>query len=94
MRVVADTNIVVSGSLWHGSPRLLLDRAHSGEIQLFTSPALLDELRQVLGRDRFAALAARADVIVSGDNHLQSLKEHRSIPILSANEFLASMEGR
>lgn len=54
MRVVADTNTVVSGLLWHGPPRELLDAARSGKIQLFTSSILLAELEDVLGRDKLA----------------------------------------
>ena len=50
MRVVADTNIVVSGFLWHGNPRLVLEAARDGFISLFTSGALLDELEDVLSR--------------------------------------------
>ncbi len=54
MRVVADTNTVVSGLLWHGSPRELLDTARSGKIQLFTSSILLAELEDLLGRDKLS----------------------------------------
>jgi len=40
--------------------------------------------------DKFleAAIAGRADFIVSGDSHLLELKEFRSIPILSGREFI------
>jgi len=48
MRVVADTNIVVSGLLWKGNPRRLLDAARDGTIDLFTSAVLLTELEDVL----------------------------------------------
>lgn len=54
MRVVADTNTVVSGLLWHGPPREVLDAARSGKIQLFTSNILLAELEDVLGRDKLS----------------------------------------
>jgi putative PIN family toxin of toxin-antitoxin system len=52
MRVVADTNIVVSGLLWRGGPRQILDAARDGVIELFTSGALLDELEEVLTREK------------------------------------------
>ena len=55
MRVVADTNTVVSGFLWGGPPKAVLDAAREGHISLHTSPALLAELEDVLGRDKFAA---------------------------------------
>ncbi len=54
MRVTADTNTIVSGSLWHGNPRRVLDAAHDGLIELFTSKILLEELKDVLGRGKFA----------------------------------------
>ena len=133
MRVVADTNTVISGLLWHGAPRKVLDLARTGQITLYTSPALLAELRDVLGREKFAkrlqaagmsvrylslryaslahvvrpkpirpvilndpdddivlacALAANAEVIVSGDSHLLNLKNHQDIAIITANDLL------
>jgi len=51
MRIVADTNIVVSALLWRGNPRRLLDAARDGIIELFTSAVLLEELEEVLSRD-------------------------------------------
>ena len=54
MRVVADTNIVISGLLWRGNPRRVLDAAREGVIDLFTSAVLLTELEDVLNRERFA----------------------------------------
>jgi len=115
MRVVADTNIVVSGLLWKGNPRRVLDAARNDTIDLFTSAVLLTELEDVLNRKKFAqrltsacvsprelvlgyaalagvtqpaylepviladpdddavlacAIAAEAEIIVSGDSHL------------------------
>jgi putative PIN family toxin of toxin-antitoxin system len=136
MRVVADTNIVVSGLLWRGNPRRVLDAARDGIIELFTSPPLLEELEDVLSRKQFAtrleaanvtvrelilgyaalatiieadaiepviladpdddtvlacAVAAKSEVITSGDNHLLALKEHLEIRILTAAEVLAEL---
>jgi putative PIN family toxin of toxin-antitoxin system len=61
MRVVADTNTVVSGLLWHGAPRQVLDAAQAGAIDLFTSAILLAELEEVLGRGKFSQRLALAD---------------------------------
>ena len=41
-------NVLISGILFHGLPRSLLERAIRGELDLVTSPPLLDELREVL----------------------------------------------
>jgi putative PIN family toxin of toxin-antitoxin system len=54
MHVVIDTNTVISGLLWGGPPRLVLDAARVGRISLFTTRALLAELDEVLHRRKFA----------------------------------------
>lgn len=59
MRVLLDTNVLVSAILFGGLPRQLLDRGLRGDLGLFTSAALLDELEDVL-RDRFAFERAAA----------------------------------
>ncbi len=51
MRIVLDTNVVLSALLWRGTPYRLLEVVRErGEARLFTSPALLDELADVLTR--------------------------------------------
>jgi putative PIN family toxin of toxin-antitoxin system len=62
MRVVADTNIVVSGLLWRSNPRRVLDAAREGAIDLYTSVILLAELEDVLSRDKFAKLLTSVGV--------------------------------
>lgn len=139
MRIVLDTNVVVSGLLWDGPPARLIDLAQAGEIQLFTSRALLAELARILRRAKFVrpiavsgatleelvlgyaettsvivpastssiviadrdddqviacALAATADLIVSGDAHLLNLKRYRQITIVSAVEALVRVAQR
>ncbi|MBV6452548.1 MAG: hypothetical protein MHPDNHAH_03306 [Anaerolineales bacterium] len=39
-----------------------------------------------------AAIAGKADFIISGDKHLLDLKEFRSIPIITALEFMNWLE--
>ncbi len=53
MRVVCDTNVLISGILFGGKPRDLLRLTSSGKITNFTSPALLKELEDVLQRPKF-----------------------------------------
>ena len=48
IRAVLDTNIIVSGLGWGGTPAAVLDAIVNGQVDLVTSPALLDELRRVL----------------------------------------------
>ncbi len=54
MRLVLDTNTVISGLLWQGPPGQLLDAVQSGRVSLYTSVPLLTELQGVLKRDKFA----------------------------------------
>ena len=51
MRVVLNTNIVISALLWRGKPYQLLDAlSRRPDVYLFSSPALLEELADVLAR--------------------------------------------
>lgn len=59
MRVIADTNIVVSAFLWGGPPRALLAAARDETITLSTSPALIAELEEILARAKFAQRLAQ-----------------------------------
>ena len=54
MRIVTDTNVIVSAFLWGGVPHQLLDAAEQQRIELFTSRALIAELEDVLSRGKFA----------------------------------------
>ena len=58
MRLVLDTNVVLSGLLWTGSPMRILAAAQAGEVELFTSRVLLAELYRCLGRTKFARQVA------------------------------------
>lgn len=53
MRIVADTNVIVSAFLWGGTPRRLLDAAEAQRVELFTSRARIAELEEVLARAKF-----------------------------------------
>ena len=55
MKLVIDTNVLISGSLWRGAPAQLLDAALSGRARIFLSKTLLLELDEVLRRPKFTA---------------------------------------
>lgn len=135
MRIVLDTNVVLSALLWRGTPHHLLAAiGQRSSIQLYSSTALLEELADVLTRPSAtkrlaligrsarevladyveaielvepatvprvvigdvdddqviaAAVAARADLIVSGDRkHLLPLGSHQGIEIIDAAEAI------
>jgi len=137
VRVVLDTNIVISALIWGGTPLQLLKLAREGQLRLYSSPPLLGELVRVLERDKFAswlasqdltpaflmqrygvmtqlvtpaaiaptvptaadddvvlatALAADANLVVSGDRDLLRLSLWRGIVILNANEAMDHLQ--
>ena len=136
MKVVPDTNVVLSASVWGGKPELLLEHARVGRIRIITSRPLLAELAEVVSRRKFAATlarggrspqrviseyeqivntvradvisrtvsdpsndvvlgtakAAQADLIVSGDRHLLTLRSFGGIPIVNVADALLRIE--
>jgi putative PIN family toxin of toxin-antitoxin system len=52
MRMVLDTNVVVSGLLWDGAPKRLLRTGNLEGVELFTSTPLLVELRGTLSKSK------------------------------------------
>ena len=132
MRLVLDTNVVVSALLWDGAPKRLLKACHSEGILLFTSTPLLEELTETLSKKKLerkiaasllsadqlinfyaelvsvvrpvfvprlapdpdddvvigTALAAKANIVVTGDRTLLSVTEYEGVRIVSVSEAL------
>ena len=137
VRIVVDTNTLVSGTLWSGNPGRLLDAVQAGKLQLLQTAQLWVEFVEVLNRPKFitrlqvlgltptiladglrkyvtwspeaqiphppelrdpkdllvlaAAVAARADAIVTGDEDLLTMKSFADIPIMKAREALQKL---
>ena len=141
MRIVLDTNVVMSALLWRGTPYQLLDAIQQrSSTQLYSSAALLAELADVLTRPSAtkrlalidktvatvladyvevielvapttvprvvpgdidddqviaAAVAAQADLIVSGDRkHLLPLGSHAGIAIVDVAHALRLIDSK
>jgi putative PIN family toxin of toxin-antitoxin system len=138
MIVVLDTNVIIGALLSRqGGPAEIICRWEAGEIEVATSPALLEELERALSYPRVqkylgvserdlhtflkyfrstaltiepqftvdvvkkdpddnrvfeCAIAAEATFIVSGNVHLQELKEYEGIVILSPASFITMLE--
>ena len=65
MRIVCDTNVLVSGILFQGHPRQILTMASRGEVTNFTSPDLLREAEDVLLRPKFGLRAEQVVGIIA-----------------------------
>ena len=128
MRIVVDTNVIVSALVFGGLPRRIFELVEGGYCELFYAADIQEETRRVL-RDKFGwdedrldrylrtlwslgkrvvlrhrvnavredpddnrilecALAADADVIVSGDRHLLKIGAYEGITILTPRDFL------
>jgi putative PIN family toxin of toxin-antitoxin system len=60
VRAVIDTNVLLSGLLWRGTPHMLIEQVRAGAITLVTSPALIAELAETIHRPKFRAVLARS----------------------------------
>jgi putative PIN family toxin of toxin-antitoxin system len=58
VRIVLDTSALVSGFLWNGAPRRLIEAATAQQIEIFTTQTLIAELEEVSARSKFAARMA------------------------------------
>jgi uncharacterized protein len=136
MRVVLDTNIVLSGLLWRGAPSKVVAFVADGHATSWTSETLLEELAGVLARSKHAdtllksgypasewvktfadmsnlvvpapirqvapdpdddwviatAIAANADLIVTGDKPFLGIGQVGAIKIVSVHDALALID--
>jgi putative PIN family toxin of toxin-antitoxin system len=65
LRVVLDTNVLISAILFGGKPRQILEKAIRGEIRLCLSEPILEELKGVLQRAKFDYSPEMIQVIVT-----------------------------
>ena len=62
MRLILDTNVLISVWLWHGAPHVLLGLVRDGVASLIVSPQLLDEFADVTARAKFSAILQRIGI--------------------------------
>ncbi len=53
MRVVADTNVVISGLLWGGPPNQIMKWARDGRLEILACERTAEELRRVIQYEKF-----------------------------------------
>ena len=47
MRIVVDTNVLISGTFFSGTPSVLVDACFTGDLELVVSPEILAEYTRV-----------------------------------------------
>ena len=62
MKIVLDTNILVSAIGWEGPPARILRACRAGRFSLLTSPQLLEELTKVLTYLKLQVFAKHEDL--------------------------------
>lgn len=55
VKVVLDSNVYVSGLLWVGAPHTIIKLAENKEVFIFASPPIIEEVADVLAREKFKA---------------------------------------
>ena len=86
MRVVLDTNVVVSGLNFPGNERLVLELARRGRFESFLSPFILQEVADVLVR-KFRWSEERSSQAIRMLRDTAAMIEPRLLPqVIEANE--------
>ena len=62
LKVVADTNTIISGLLWKGNESKLLQEAEEENIRLFISKEILEEIEQVINYDQLQKYIAESEL--------------------------------
>jgi len=90
LRLVLDTNVVVSGLLWGGHSRHLLESALDNTVALYSSPILVDELSKTLQyaklTKRITALGATAQALVAHYSAMVTLVEPQEVARVIAQD--------
>jgi putative PIN family toxin of toxin-antitoxin system len=60
MRVVLDTNVLISAFLWNGKPAEVIRQVEAGKVKMYLSPEILEEIEGVLEREKLKVPVARA----------------------------------
>ncbi len=90
MRAVIDTNVLLSALLWGGTPHALMEHVRNGTVTLISSPPLPQPVCRDKDDDAVLALAiaAQADIVISGDDDLLCLHPFEGIPVLTPAQAL------
>ncbi len=86
LRVVLDSNVIISGFLFGGPPARLLEHALHDSVQACTSLPILDEVRDVLQRPKFGLTSDQALTLVEELHDLcEIVAPRRRINVVTAD---------
>lgn len=90
MKVVLDTNVIISGLLnSEGSPAQVVDLWINGSIKVATSPALIEEVLNVITRPKFKPLGSldeRCELIKKLFEHAEIVNPSEKLEIIADDE--------
>ena len=61
MRIVIDTNLIVSAFIWGGTPLILIKEARLTKIEIISSTETFDELKRIIMRPKFINSLAKSN---------------------------------
>lgn len=79
MKIVLDTNVLISGVFWGGNPKKIIALSISGEVDLYATEEIMREYFRIIEK------------ISKKDEDLLVLNPFRGVDILKPNEFLKSL---
>ena len=87
MKLLLDTNIWISGLLWGGIPRQIIQLAENNSATIYISHSLLQELEETLAKEklqrRLKQLNYSTQELVNGVKLITQLCEPKSLPEIS-----------
>lgn len=94
IKVVLDTNILISSIFWSGIPRQIVDLAVAGKFKAITSIEILKEIESVLikkfsdipyqrVRDIIRDVLSYSQLVVAGELTIAQLRDIKDIPIIT-----------
>jgi len=65
MKVVLDTNVLVSGTFWRGDSEKIVNKVENKEVELVSSKELIEEYEEVIAREEIMDKMQNKDLILN-----------------------------
>jgi hypothetical protein len=87
LKIVLDTNILISAIVFGGKPREILEQVIAANLSLGISKPIIEELRDVLSRDKFKYPASVIHFIISQlEEEAQFVVPHEKLEIIERDD--------